>query len=83
MNGTDEAAEWLTHEMREIRRRVRAVPGLTINAVLQRADIAYSTWWRWEQYTRGNPSGQLPRMDRIARVKNTVAAIEAEQAPQQ
>lgn len=74
----DETAEWLGAEMRDIRRRVRAVPGLSIRRLLLDAEVSYSTWWRWEQYTVGKPGGQVARMDRIARVKSALAEHEAE-----
>jgi hypothetical protein len=78
MENTDETAEWLTREMREIRRRVREIPGCSVNKVMLRAGIHFSTWWRWEQYTLGKPGGQVAGMERIARVKSALAELEAE-----
>lgn len=80
MDVTEDTAEWLAREMREIRRRIKAVKGLSINQVLQRAGVSYSTWWRWDQYTMQKPGGQVARMDRLNRVKNAVAGFETEQA---
>lgn len=75
---TADIAQSVTSEMREIRRRVRAIPGLTVRKLLARAGISYSTWWRWEQYTLGRPAGQVPRMDRLDALKAALRECEAD-----
>lgn len=79
MDSTDAtAADWVTAEIREIRRRMRDVPGLTLHRLLKRAGVSYSTFWRWEQFTLGKPGGTQPLMDRLARVKKALSAMEEE-----
>ena len=67
---------WMRAEIRDIRRRVQAVPGLSVNQVLRRSGVAWSTWWRWEQYVAGYPDGQVATLPSVMALRSAMADFE-------
>lgn len=76
-----EMMESVATRMRAIRERQQALnnPPMRMSQVLARAEVDYSTWWRWERYSTGQKGGTVPSLRTLDRITRQLDHIEAEQ----